>query len=94
MRRMALAALLLAAASAGLFTGVRAQTKVVQMPQPQAAEQSCPQPNPQVVAFNDRQTAQLADIDRNLASIAYYLCLIENDMSRDKPEVNAPLPRQ
>ena len=84
MRRAILAALLLAAASAGLYTAVRAQTKVIAVPQAPAAEASCPQPNPQVVSFNNPQAAQLADIDRNLAAIAYYLCLIEGDMSKDK----------
>jgi len=37
-----------------------------------------------VLAGNDRQMAQLAGIDRNLATIVYYFCLIEGDMSRDK----------
>ncbi|MFI5023431.1 MAG: hypothetical protein ACHQRJ_17500 [Alphaproteobacteria bacterium] len=85
MKRMALTALMIAAASAALYTGVGAQTKAVPMaPQPPAVEPNCPAPGPQVIAGNDRVAAQLADIDHNLAAIAYYLCLIESNMSKDK----------
>ena len=85
MKRMALTALMIAAVSAALYTGVGAQTKAVPMaPQPPAVEPNCPAPNPQVIVGNDRIAAQLADIDHNLAAIAYYLCLIESNMNKDK----------
>jgi hypothetical protein len=95
MKRMALAAFVTAAAAGALSAAATAQMKVITMPeaapQPQqvpAAAQGCPAPNPAVLAANDRQSAQLADIDRNLAAIAYYLCLIEGDLSaaKTKPE--------
>jgi hypothetical protein len=91
MKSMALAAFVIAAAAGALSAPARAQMKVITMPdasappqQVPAAAQSCPVPNPTVLAGNDRQAAQLADIDHQLAAIAYYLCLIEGDLSASK----------
>jgi hypothetical protein len=94
MKSMALAAFVIAAAAGALSATAAAQMKVITMPDASAppqqapAAQSCPAPNPTVLAGNDRQAAQLADIDHQLAAIAYYLCLIEGDLSvsKAKPE--------
>ena len=91
MKRLAQRALVIAAAAGALSASAGAQMKVITMPEasppPQqapAAVPGCPAPNPTVLAGNDRQSAQLADIDHNLATIAYYLCLIEGDLSASK----------
>ncbi|HUI18238.1 MAG TPA: hypothetical protein VL244_11270 [Alphaproteobacteria bacterium] len=91
MKKMALIALVTAAAAGALSAPATAQMKVITMPEasptPQqapAAVPVCSAPNPTVLAGNDRQSAQLADIDHNLATIAYYLCLIEGDLSASK----------
>lgn len=86
MRRMALIALALAAGAA-VAQPAAAQTKVITMPQaspappPPQLPEACAAPNPTVIAGGDRQAAQLAEIDHHLAAIAYYLCLIEGDLS-------------
>jgi len=98
MRRMALIAFVLAGLGAAFVAPAAAQqTKVITMPQaspaPQQAqpEGACQAPSPTVLAGNDRQSAQLAEIDHHLAVIAYYLCLIEGDLNaanalKSKPE--------
>ncbi len=85
MERLTLVALTIAATSAALYTAGDAQTRPAAQLRP-ALEQSCAAPNPQVIVGNDRLSAQLSDIDQNLGQIAYYLCLIEGDMSRNKAD--------
>ena len=98
MKRMALIALAIAACGAAAAQPAAAQqAKVITMPQASPAPpqgqpaEACPEPNPTVLAGNDRQSAQLAEIDHHLAVIARYLCLIEGDLSaanalKAKPE--------